>query len=1432
MAQTKNTFIKSRMNKDLDERLIPNGEYRDALNVEISQSDGSDVGAVNTSLGNIKLTDFGLTDNCEAKIIGIFADEESKNLYFFITNFIDTSPDKLSLFASRTSLCQIWRRDVETNSNTKLVEGSFLNFSLTHDILNINLLEDLLFWTDNRNQPRKINVNKANSSNSSNPTYYTNEDQISVAKYYPLHPIELLDNYIVDYNVTNDGNGTVVSPAGYWDLLNDIVPTTASTGVGTGLTVQITSAGTDDLIEGNGNLVAVKIIDQGVGYQSGDIINIAPKSGSAQITLVIETQSTMKDKCSEFLPSTFEAQTVATAITSGTFFDAGSVDGSNFKGSMVKITTLSGVDLTPLGAIVTDVAFTSNVFSLKIEWKDNPQSISVVGAKLILGLNPDYDAAWPGDCEFLKDKFVRFAYRFRFDDNENSLISPFTQACFMPKQNGYFLSQKRSVNTGGAVSDVDVYDTELAYESTDLGFFENAINSISLKIPAPQLLNSNVRSFSSLNDLMHVEEIDIIYKDDSENVIKVLDTINKAEFNSINSSYITYDYQSRAPIRVLPSDEITRVSDRVPLKSLTQEVSGNRVIYGNYVDGHSSVESLNYEVSAAAKSIILDPPTGIINGNIKKEYQNHTLKQNRTYQVGIVLSDRYGRQSDVILSSLDDFSTNNLFFGSTIFHPFYGPGEPTLINAGPPPETWPGDSLKVKFNSEIPEETGVPGYPGLFTSYDPPSISNLTPGFDYKVAQTGASTTGGSGLGLTVDYTLSNPPPVDNGFITSITINNQGSGYQNGDIITIPGSVSAIPGNTNGANATFIYNTNSSPNLTGWYSYKIVVKQQEQDYYNVYLPGIVNGAINEEGVSSATRATISIYGDNINKIPKDLLDVGPSQTNYRSDTKLSLRVENTSTTSKPHYPGTDIESVVSLSELSDLGISLTKTSSLTKTGGSAVIMPGTVELQSPNDNIQSGMSVAAIDSSGNASIPQSEGAYVFSYYVDNTGKGQVNIKGTTNSIDPGSTLTFGPAGIIFNSNNNPIIGILSTSKSIGVAEENDFSAQLAIAETKPTKSLLDLFYETTTAGIISELNSAVLTGITNLDVPIGITGIGFSLSEASVGPTPCTNVFTLLNIINAPIVNVTNATGVIISVIDGFGSNRFGEFIINNNNGQFTIVTNKQAGQGFYVGFDSRFTEFVFTIKLTLNGIDKFKTFSGEITNVAPTLFLPTNPANQSPYTVSSFPNIIPENIAFSEATLGTWAFNAINGSGELGSQREDLRWTITSIKAIDGQNKDTSNLPFSGDLRIILPANTPSTANVEPYQIVLQREYLNVKNFIKIGEAILPAPGANITSISQFIRNASYQSVDAAYVVFVCRSVLLNKTVASATIDPDGPGNWSDLQWWPGGNNSNNNANPTTVSVNVGDLLEEVTWQVKFIVEDGGGIQANEQTILIRQLS
>ena len=46
---------------------------------------------------------------------------------------------------------------------------------------------------------------------------------------------------------------------------------------------------------------------------------------------------------------------------------------------------------------------------------------------------------WPGDPDYLEERYVRFSYRFRFDDGEYSIMAPFTQIAFIPKQKGYFL---------------------------------------------------------------------------------------------------------------------------------------------------------------------------------------------------------------------------------------------------------------------------------------------------------------------------------------------------------------------------------------------------------------------------------------------------------------------------------------------------------------------------------------------------------------------------------------------------------------------------------------------------------------------------------------------------------------------------------------------------------------------------------------------------------------------------------------------------------------------------------------------------------------------------------------------------------------------------------------------------------------------------------
>ena len=57
MIKLDKTFIAGKMNKDIDERLIQDGEYIDALNVNIDTSQGSTIGAVQNSRGNDKIGD-------------------------------------------------------------------------------------------------------------------------------------------------------------------------------------------------------------------------------------------------------------------------------------------------------------------------------------------------------------------------------------------------------------------------------------------------------------------------------------------------------------------------------------------------------------------------------------------------------------------------------------------------------------------------------------------------------------------------------------------------------------------------------------------------------------------------------------------------------------------------------------------------------------------------------------------------------------------------------------------------------------------------------------------------------------------------------------------------------------------------------------------------------------------------------------------------------------------------------------------------------------------------------------------------------------------------------------------------------------------------------------------------------------------------------
>ena len=83
MPEIKHTFTAGKMNKDLDERLIPNGEYRDAMNIQVSTSEGADVGTVQNILGNSLVSGQGGIP-FGASCVGSIADEKNDKLYWFI----------------------------------------------------------------------------------------------------------------------------------------------------------------------------------------------------------------------------------------------------------------------------------------------------------------------------------------------------------------------------------------------------------------------------------------------------------------------------------------------------------------------------------------------------------------------------------------------------------------------------------------------------------------------------------------------------------------------------------------------------------------------------------------------------------------------------------------------------------------------------------------------------------------------------------------------------------------------------------------------------------------------------------------------------------------------------------------------------------------------------------------------------------------------------------------------------------------------------------------------------------------------------------------------------------------------------------------------------------------------------------------------------
>ena len=384
MAQSRTDFIAGKMNKTVDERLVPPGEYVDALNVRLGSTEGTEIGAVENSKGNTLLADVqyaGDTLSPAARTIGVYEDGVNETLYWFINDPNNTN----SAVTGRVDLIVSYNTDTSTLVY-HVISTSVLNFDKEFLITGVSKIENLLFFTDDLNPPRVINVQKSPPG-------------------YGLPTIGHIDT-LVEEDIS-----VIVKPPGYeyYDPDPLLIP------------LQVPPLGTPHV----------------------ELLDILPPGNSNPL-----------------FPD---------AITTG------------------------------------------------------------------------------GQENYIRTRFLSFAYRYRYEDGGYSAISLFSLPAFQPET--FQFSIQNYLNAG----------------------MFNRYNACNV-------------TFST--GPKQVVEVDLLYKQTTSNVIYVIKRYNKADEGWSNNDFQTILFDNSEIYTTLGSDELLRLYDNVPRIAKAQTIQGNRLVYGNFVDGY------------------------------------------------------------------------------------------------------------------------------------------------------------------------------------------------------------------------------------------------------------------------------------------------------------------------------------------------------------------------------------------------------------------------------------------------------------------------------------------------------------------------------------------------------------------------------------------------------------------------------------------------------------------------------------------------------------------------------------------------------------------------------------------------------------------------------------------------------------------------------
>ena len=548
MAELIHTFTGGKMNKDLDERLVPNGEYRDALNLEIASSENSQVGTFQNIKGNLELlnktydpttggytqwspSEYIQSNGGTAICIGSIADENSDEIYWFIAS-------------AGTSIIASYNTKTKLTLPLLVDTQNVLNFSSSYLITGINVLEGMLIWTDNQTEPKKILIKDWVNSTSNFVThsqiYGRNfiEDDLTVIKKYPLQPPTIT---AYSTKVLN-ADGT---PGANVDTLVNYAFTETPNGAPAGTIVPMTPESGPQTLTWITNVLPV--------YQQGDILVLTNSENDP-----LDTDAVIR----------------------------------------VEVLSIVG---NQTGAIV--------------------QVLSVgVGAETQT-LDPTvFDVTLEQEPAFFEMRFARFGYRYKYKNNELSAFSPFSNPAFLPGEFNYAPQQ---------------------------GYNLGMVNNIR------QLSISNFKADPVVYP--DVIAVDILYKATNNSNVYVVDT-----FESTDPEWTTnsFNIESEIITSVVNANQLLRPYDNVPRKALAQEVTANRLIFGNYTQnfnllnlgGSSFNTTIEVGQNTSTVSAEFDDFGNALGVSIDNEQVAESVKSIRTYQIGVAYIDKYGRTTPVFTS--------------------------------------------------------------------------------------------------------------------------------------------------------------------------------------------------------------------------------------------------------------------------------------------------------------------------------------------------------------------------------------------------------------------------------------------------------------------------------------------------------------------------------------------------------------------------------------------------------------------------------------------------------------------------------------------------------------------------------------------------------------------------------------------------------------